>query len=52
MRVARVATPQVPEHVEEWVDLRLAEGYDGSIILEALDWVEHSSIRCRMSNVD
>ena len=26
----------------EWVDLRLAEGYDGSIILEALDWVEHS----------
>ena len=28
--------------VEEWVDLRLAEGYDGSIILEALDWVEHS----------
>jgi hypothetical protein len=37
----RVA-PQVPEHVEEWVDLRLAEGYDGSIILEALAWVEHS----------
>ena len=27
---------------QEWVDLRLAEGYDGSIILEALDWVEHS----------
>lgn len=32
----------VPEHVEEWVDLRLSEGYDGAIILEALDWLEHS----------
>ena len=30
----------MPAHLEEWVDLRLAEGYDGTVVLEALDWIE------------